>query len=443
MSKEIFVYADITGEAHLVGTLWVHTSHSGESASFEYAREWRTSPISFSLEPALMLGEGAFHTESGKSLFGSIGDSAPDRWGRVLMERREARAAQNERRTQRLLLDSDYLLMVNDICRQGALRFSLQKGGEFLASEGDASIPPMTHLRRLLEASDRIQAGQEVDQDIRDLVNQGGSLGGARPKASVIGVNGNLLIAKFPSRNDEWDVELWEHLSFDMARNAGIQVPGHQIRKVAGKNVLLLERFDRRMKGRCKERIPFLSAMSMLGYSDGQHGSYLEISEALSEYGSQTQQDHEALWRRIVFNIMISNVDDHLRNHGFLYEGSAGWRLSPIYDLEPTPAHKKARVLHTRIDLYDGTASLELAYDVAEEFGIKPDEARSIAREVAEATRGWAHDAARLGAKKSDIEMMSSAFEHDDLRQALRVKIIKKSVGLKAAEKNDSLSPEM
>lgn len=441
MAKEIFVYVELQGETHLVGSLWIHTNTDGESASFRYAPEWMKSPAKFSLEPALEIGEGSFHTEAGKSLFGSIGDSAPDRWGRVLMERREARAAKAEKRNPRLIHDSDYLLMVNDFARQGALRFAEQKVGPFLATDDDIGIPPLIDLRRLLAASERIQARQELDQDIKDLVDPGASLGGARPKASVVDTNGDLLVAKFPSRNDDWDVELWEYLSITMAERAVIPVPKARLEKVDSKNVLLLNRFDRREGG---TRVSFLSAMSMLGYSDGDHGSYMELSEALVEHGAETTKDQKDLWRRMVFNIMISNVDDHLRNHGFLYEGSAGWRLSPLYDLEPTPTHKKERVLHTRIDLYDGTASLDLAYEVADEFDLDLNEARKIVKEVGEATRNWAGEAARLGASKADIETMSSAFDHDDLKQALKAKVVKKAPTPEPDdEPGDSFAPDI
>ena len=416
MAKEIFVHVDLKGKTHFVGRLWIHTGKQGESASFEYSREWRKSPDSFALEPTLKLGEGSFHTPKGKSLFGSIGDSAPDRWGRVLMKRLEARNAKEEKRARRLLHDSDYLLMVNDFARQGALRFAEEEGGPFLATDTDAAIPPMVELGRLLAASDRILENKELDQDIKDLVTPGASLGGARPKASVIDTDGKLMIAKFPSINDEWDVELWEYLAFRMAAKAGIPTPDVRLEKVGGRNVLLLDRFDRQNE----KRIPFLSAMSMLGYSDGDQGSYLEIAEVLGQHGASTTEDLKDLWRRIVFNIMVSNVDDHLRNHGFLYAGSAGWRLSPIYDLEPTPEHEKPRVLHTFIDLDDGTASLELAYSVVEEFGLKLTDAKAIAKDVATATKTWAKDAAQLGASKDEIELMRSAFDHQDLKLGLK-----------------------
>jgi serine/threonine-protein kinase HipA len=416
MPREIFVHADLCGKVHFVGRLWIHGGSAGESASFEYSRTWRNSPIRFSLEPALALDQGAFHTERGKSLFGSIGDSAPDRWGRVLMERREALNARAEGRSPRLLLDADYLLMVSDVARQGALRFSTQKEGPFLAPAATGNIPPLVGLARLLAASERILSRRELDQDIQDLVSPGSSLGGARPKASVIGSNGELLMAKFPSPHDDWDVELWEYLSLNMAKRAGITIPDVRLEKVAGKNVLLLKRFDRQGA----VRIPFLSAMSMLGYADGDHGSYLELAEVMTEHGAQATLDRKELWLRMVFNILTSNVDDHLRNHGFLYEGPSGWRLSPLYDLEPTPAHKKPRVLHTRIDLYDGTASLDLAYSVAGECGLSLTEARAVAAEVAQATRTWDKAAAALGAGKDEIERMRSAFDHEDLQLALK-----------------------
>jgi serine/threonine-protein kinase HipA len=417
MSREIFVHMDLKGKAYFVGRLWIHLSKGHERASFEYSSEWRTSPVHFSLEPALEMGEGTFHTD--KALFGSIGDSAPDRWGRLLMERREARRARSEKRRARKLHESDYLLMVNDVARQGALRFSENIDGSFLATETDIPIPPIVYLERLLTASDRIQAREEMDEDIRDLVDPGASIGGARPKASVFDNEGNLLIAKFPSRNDDWDVELWEFLSFRMAKRASLSVPEFRLEKILNRNLLLLKRFDRRGQ---EVRIPFLSAMSMLEASDGDHGSYLDLGEILREYGSSPGEDLENLWRRMVFNIMISNVDDHLRNHGFLYQGTSGWRLSPVYDLEPTPEHKKPRVLHTRIDFYDGTASLELAYEVAEEFGLDPGKARRIAKEVAMAVKDWDKEAIRFGAGKDEVEYMRSAFDHGDLDQALKGK---------------------
>ncbi|MDA3791649.1 MAG: HipA domain-containing protein [Desulfobacula sp.] len=355
MDKNIFVHMDLSGETHFVGRLWLKERKGSESATFEYSPEWQSSPACFSLEPALVVGEGKYHTN--KTLFGSIGDSAPDRWGRTLMDRLEAGKARQEDRKARRLTASDYLLMVDDRTRQGALRFSIKEKGPFLASYSDIHIPPLIYLGRLLSASEKIIKGEEIDQDIRDIFEPGSSLGGARPKA-VVSDGNKLMIAKFPSPKDEWDVELWEFLSLRMAQKAGILVPDFRLEKVLGKNVLLIDRFDR---SKNQIRIPFLSAMSMLGASDGEVRSYLEIAESLMEYGACPGRDLKNLWRRIVFNIMISNLDDHLRNHGFLYDGPAGWRLSPIYDLEPTPLHVKARYLQTNLNENDRTASLKLA----------------------------------------------------------------------------------
>ncbi|MEA1968255.1 MAG: HipA domain-containing protein [Thermodesulfobacteriota bacterium] len=419
MPKEIFVHVDLEEKTHFVGRLFVHERHGRESVSFEYSSQWRSSLVCFPLEPALILGAGAYHTD--KALFGSIGDSAPDRWGRTLMNRLEARRAILENRAARMLKESDYLLMVDDRTRQGALRFSTEKTGLFLASYRDTCIPPLIQLVKLLNASSRIITHEELDQDLRDLVEPGSSLGGARPKAVVLDTNSNLLIAKFPSPKDEWDVELWEFLSLRMAKKAGIPVPGFRLVQVLEKNVLLLNRFDRTKNNL---RVPFLSAMSMLGASDGETRTYLEIADAIQAYGANATQDLADLWRRIVFNVMVSNVDDHLRNHGFLYQGISGWRLSPIYDLEPTPEHVKARILRTNIDFNNPTASLDLAFSVADFFGLKPAQARKIAKKVGEAVKNWDKEAARLGAGRQEIEFMRSAFDHGDLRKALADKTI-------------------
>ena len=212
-------------------------------------------------------------------------------------------------------------------------------------------------------------------------------------------------------------MELWEFISFRLAARAGLTVPEVRLEKIGGNNVLLLKRFDRRGT---RVRVPFLSAMSMLGAVDGEHGSYLELADILQEYGADPGQDLVELWRRMVFNIMISNVDDHLRNHGFLHDSYNGWHLSPVYDLEPTPVQVKPRILHTRIDFHDGTASLDSAYAVAEEFGLSPKKARKIAQEIGEGTQSWNREATRFGASKEEIEFMRSAFEHRDLTQALK-----------------------
>jgi serine/threonine-protein kinase HipA len=414
MEKDVFVYVDLEGAPHLVGRLWARTRGNKDSASFEYDKNWLTHPIRFSLEPALKLGPGPFHTSADQPLFGAIGDSAPDRWGRVLMRRAERRRAETAGVTPHTLREIDYLLMVDDEARQGALRFSPKESGPFLAANAPNKIPPLIELPRLLSAAEHVVSDSETDDDLRLLLAPGSSLGGARPKASVRDRDGHLAIAKFPNKGDEIDTVLWEAVALTLAKKAGIPVPAWRLANASQKPVLLLRRFDRADGA----RLPFLSAMSMLEAKDNETRSYMEFVDVLRQYGAEPQADIRALWRRIVFNILISNTDDHLRNHGFLYTDPRGWRLAPAYDLNPVPVDIKPRVLSTTIDLDDGTASLELAMQVADYFEVAPKEARRIAAEVAHAVSAWRKEAMALGLTQLEIGRMASAFEHEDLRTA-------------------------
>ncbi len=418
METEVFVYVDIAGELHLVGRLWARVRKGRESATFEYDPGWLEYADRFSLEPALTLGPGPFHTPSGRSLFGAIGDSDPDRWGRVLMRRAERRRAERAGETPRTLMEIDYLLMVDDEARQGALRFARQEGGPFLAEHEAARIPPLIDLPRLLSAAEHVVGDTDSDEDLRLLLAPGSSLGGARPKASVRDRDGHLAIAKFPHKDDETNAVLWEGVALRLAAKAGIPVPDWRIESVVNKPVLLLRRFDR-VQG---QRIPFLSAMSMLGASDNESRSYLEFVDALRRYGASPKQDMHELWRRIVFNILISNTDDHLRNHAFLYTGPDGWRLAPAYDLNPVPTDIKPRVLTTAIDLDDGSASLGMAMSVVGYFELDENKAQVITAEVGRAVATWREEAARMGLTQAEIDRMASAFEHEDLREALSLK---------------------
>ena len=249
---------------------------------------------------------------------------------------------------------------------------------------------------------------------MRLLFAPGSSLGGARPKASVRDKHGHLAIAKFPRRDDEFNTVLWEAVALALAAKAGITVPAGRIETVANKSVLLLRRFDRDGA----RRIPFLSAMSMLGSKDHDTRSYLEIVDALRQHGAAPKEDMAALWRRLVFNILISNTDDHLRNHGFLYQGSDGWRLSPAYDLNPVPTDIKPRILTTAINEDDNTASLALAMEVAGYFELNADQSRAISAQVGKAVSKWRGEAERYGLTKPEIDRMASAFEHRDLEMA-------------------------
>ena len=414
MDREVLVYVDLQGSPHLVGRLWARTRRDRENATFEYDKSWLAHTERFSLEPALKLGPGPFHTPSDKPLFGAIGDSAPDRWGRVLMRRAERRRAERAGQTPRTVLEIDYLLLVDDEARQGALRFAAKEGGPFLADQGAVKIPPLIDLPRLLSAAEHVVDDRDSDEDLRLLLAPGSSLGGARPKASVRDRDGHLLIAKFPNKGDEVNTVVWEAVALTLARNAGIDVPEWRLESISEKPVLLLRRFDREAGA----RVPFLSAMSMLDARDNEAHSYLEFVDVLRQYGAAPKEEMRVLWRRIVFSILISNTDDHLRNHGFLWTGSAGWRLSPAYDLNPVPTDIKPRVLTTTIDLEDATASLKLAYDVAPYFELTTEDARGIAREVGNAVMSWRKEAALLGLRNAEIDRMASAFDHADLRAA-------------------------
>ena len=414
MDKETFVYIDLHGATHLVGRLWARARKNKESATFEYDPGWLQHAARFSLEPALTLGPGPFHTPADAPMFGAIGDSAPDRWGRALMRRMERRRGEREKQTPRTLQEIDYLLQVDDEARQGALRFAEREGGPFLREAGVKRIPPLVELPRLLSAAEHVMDDKDTDEDLRLLFAPGSSLGGGRPKASVIDKDGHLAIAKFPRQDDEFDTVKWEAVALALANRAGIVVPVGRVETVADKPVLLLRRFDRHGT----RRLPFLSAMSMLGSRDNESRSYLEIVDALRQHGAAPKEDMHALWRRLVFNILISNTDDHLRNHGFLYDGPNGWRLSPAYDLNPVPIDIKPRILATAINEDDNTASLVLAMAVAGYFELDADTARDIAAQVGNAVSGWRAEATRHGLTKAEIDRMASAFEHSDLEMA-------------------------
>ena len=398
-----------------MGTLFRQSVRGKETISFAYHDDWLGNLRRFSLEPALQVGKGLFHPNSERGIFGSIGDSAPDTWGRRLMQRAERRKATIESRQPRTLLEADYLLGVTDVSRLGALRFKQVDQSEFQKPMGEG-VPGFVHLGRLLDSASRIERNSETDEDLDLIFAPGSSLGGARPKASVIDSQGNLAIAKFPKDTDDYPIETWEHIALVLATRAGITVARHELQRVNNKPVLLSWRFDRHGD----RRIPFLSAMSLLQAKDGDRGSYVEVIDELSQHGANTQADSAELFRRMVFNILVSNVDDHLRNHGFLWAGKKGWVLSPAYDLNPTPTDIKQRILSTNISLEEGTCSVELALSQGELFGLSLSEARNIISNVAVAVATWREIAKNVGSSKSEQDRMSSAFEHSDLTQALK-----------------------
>ena len=408
------VHLDLDGQVLPVGLARGNRVRGGETILFEYDERWLARRDRFSLEPALRLTRGVFAPPAGLATFGSIGDSAPDSWGRRLMQRAERRRARREGRTVRTLTESDYLLGVADVARLGALRFRYVGGADFQAPI-HAGVPTLIELERLQQITERILRDEETDEDLQMIFAPGSSLGGARPKASLIDRDGRLSIAKFPKDTDEYSVETWEEVALRLARRAGIVTPHHQLIEVAGKAVLLSRRFDR--SGAI--RIPFLSAMAMIGARDGERGSYPELVDALAEHGAQGKTDAQALYRRVVFNVLISNVDDHLRNHGFLWLGRAGWSLSPAYDLNPVPPDLKERVLTTNIDLDEGTCSIDLLEAASAYYALSLVQARGIIKEVARATALWRDVAREVGARAAEISRMVSAFEHAELQQGL------------------------
>lgn len=413
--SDVEVHIELHGVTKPVGLLRHHSSGRGETATFEYADEWLRSDACFSIEPALRLTKGLFAPPPGLTLFGSLGDSAPDTWGRRLMQRAERRNADREGRRVRTLGELDYLLGVSDETRLGAMRF--RRDGEGIFQAPDRGVPPVVELGRLLQVTERLLRDEETDEDLRLIFAPGSSLGGARPKASVLDQHGHLSIAKFPKDSDDYSIETWEEVALRLAERAGIETPHHELVQIAGKAVLLSRRFDRQGTA----RTPFLSAMSMLGARDGERGSYPELADALAAHGASARADAEQLYRRVVFSVLISNVDDHLRNHGFLWQGREGWVLSPAYDLNPTPVDVKARVLATNIDLDEATCSVDLLESAADFFGLQVGVARKIIRGVAEVTRTWRNVARDVGSREAEIRRMESAFEHDDLEKALRL----------------------
>ena len=412
MERELIVHLDLEGEAVVVGRLWSRERTGRETSSFTYDPSWLRRRGAFALSPSLTLSPGPHH--SARSLLRAFTDPAPDAWGRKLMMRQERACARRADARPRTLFDIDYLAGVDDRTRLGALRFKDAAGEGFIART-DRPIPPLIDLPKLLAATGRIERARETDDDLALLFAPGTSLGGARPKATVIDATGTLQVAKFPKLDDEWPVTTWEAVVLSLASRAAVTVAPWRLEIIARKPVLLLARFDR--AGLAK-RVPFMSAMTAVDADDhGEQRSYLDLVELIRRQGSRPDADARQLWRRLVFNILVSNTDDHLRNHAFLRD-TDGWHLSPAYDMNPCPADVRPRVHALAIDDGDPSASLETALAVAARFGLAPDEARAVAAEVGAAVKAWRIAARRFKLSAAEIDRMSSAFEHADLAAA-------------------------
>lgn len=410
-AKEIFVFADWQGmkAPMLMGTLAGDLIRGKEVFSFQYDAQWLRANRALVLDPDLGLYEGSQFLRDGKLSFGVFADSSPDRWGRVLMKRREALQARAEKRPERTLMESDFLLGVFDEYRMGALRFKTSIDGAFQNNDMRHSAPPWTSLAELAQASVHLERDVEKVSArwIELLLAPGSSLGGARPKASVLDKHKNLWIAKFPSRSDHEDKGLWELLTYKLALNCGVSMSESKVQAFANqKHTFLTKRFDRTTEG-C--RIHFASAMTLLGFCDGvgtEDANYLQLAEFIASQGASPDQDLEQLWRRIVFSICVKNTDDHLRNHGFLLT-SQGWRLSPAYDLNPNP---QGTGLTLNITETDNALDPELAMDVAPYFRINKERAHKIVVEVQREVTKWKALAKTLKIPPQEQDQMKRAF---------------------------------
>ncbi len=405
MSDVIGIYLDMDDEAHLVGRCRLITKRRHSTSEFQYDAAWLKSDIGFALDPEnLPLVEGPVYTRTEKSsLPGAIRDSAPDRWGQKLIQRAFRKAE-----IDRQLTEFDYLLGINDETRIGALRYRRADQDDFEHDIGGHRVPPLIQLPALLDAANAVAGDNETDAELRMLLNEGSPLGGARPKSAV--QDGDVLaIAKFPKPDDTRSIAHGEVLSLKLAQAAGITAATARLESVAGRPVSIIRRFDRDGA----KRIPFLSAMSLLGKNDGDQATYLDIAEVIRRHSSAPTDDLHELFRRIVFNVMISNHDDHLRNHGFLYDGDNQWRLSPAYDLNPVPARETDGLLETAISDKGDEARFDLAMDAAPHFKLTAHEAEVIAIEVRSAVENWPKVAGLIGMSAADQKAYASAFKLD------------------------------
>jgi serine/threonine-protein kinase HipA len=418
--REILVYAHWQGmkEPLLMGKLYSSRLKGRELFSFEYDKQWLKHQAVQILDPELQLYSGLHYLNEEQSNFGIFLDSSPDRWGRILMRRREAALARKEEREEQKLFETDYLLGVFDEHRMGAIRFKLDKDSPFLNDNRDMAAPPWTSLRDLEQVSLRLEQDDVMDDPdylrwLSMLIAPGASLGGARPKASILDDKGALWIAKFPSRNDQGDIGGWEIVTYELAIAAGINMAESRAQKFSSTHyTFLTKRFDRTETG---ERVHFASAMTMLGYTDGQdHAdgiSYLELVEFIQNYGANVKADLEELWRRIVFSICVSNTDDHLRNHGFILTNQ-GWVLSPAYDINPV---ETGMGLKLNISDEDNALDLDLALEVADYFRLSEQRALVIIEEVKKAVSTWRKVADKYGLSRTEQEVKAMAFRMAEL----------------------------
>jgi serine/threonine-protein kinase HipA len=410
--KDIYVYAHWQGIAQpkLIGILSALLGKGKKAFSFEYDKDWLKTEQKFLLDPDIQLFSGPQYPNL-KENFGIFLDSMPDTWGRTLMKRRAAQISKEQKERTPTLYDIDFLLGVYDESRMGALRFKTDPNGDFLDHNKSASIPPWSSIRELQSAANSFEnddKNDEVKKWLSVLMAPGSSLGGARPKANILDTDKSLWIAKFPSKTDTTDKALWEFLAYQLAIKAGIEMAPCKIEKIMGNyHTFFTRRFDRNKE----QRIHFASAMTMTGNNEDtirdNPASYLDIAEFISNYGTNIEANLLQLWRRLIFNIAISNTDDHLRNHGFILTKD-GWILSPAYDLNPS-IEKDGLALN--IDTHNNELDFELAKSVGEYFRLDNSKMDLIISEVNIAVCDWKIIATKIGIPRSEQELMSMAFK--------------------------------
>ena len=413
--KTLYVYADFDwlDEPMLVGELGYESLRGSDSYSFKYDNDWLRQYGSLYLSADINNYPGQQYTQPDRDIFGCFNDALPDRWGRLLLNRREQILATEEKRPVRKLSSFDYLIGIDDYSRMGGFRFKEKQDGEYINCEKSLRIPPLTDIRALVAASMEIEKSEELNQLpekkwLLQLVHPGTSLGGARPKAGVMNDEGRICVAKFPSRNDDYDVGLWEHLSHLLAKEAGVEAAETSVIETGKKyHALLSKRFDRTVEGRRKH---FASAMTLLGLTDGcdakSGNGYLDIVDFILQNCCDVEQNLRQLYRRVAFNIAIGNSDDHFRNHGFLLT-SRGWTLSPAYDMNPTMNEYQALLINSTTN----HADLQVLLDSSEEYMIGKDDAVHIIEEVKAGVKYWKSIATRLGIAKREMDVFEQVYQ--------------------------------
>lgn len=406
---EVWIDTDFIGEMIKVGTL----AHDRGHVRFSYDKGWLAHPSCFDIDPDLSLDDSTFHPNPEVGNFGIFLDSSPDRWGQTLMKRREALEAKDEKRSPRNLYAWDFLIGVQDLTRQGALRFK-QEGADGFLSSNKLSAPPITMLQELETIAKELTSKRIDDLDalrrwLKVLVAPGASLGGARPKANFTETDGSIWIAKFPAKDDDRDIGAWEGVVHKLAVDAKIDVPPAKVLKFSGDyHTFCVKRFDRHNG----KRVFYASAMTMLKRADSEGASYLDIAQFLMTGGAKTHIgfDLEQLFRRIVFNVAVGNRDDHLRNHGFVLT-KAGWRLSPAFDVNPN-IDKADHVLN--LDDIDNRPNMESVMSTADLYELSNTRAQQIAEEVISVVKNWKKKAKSAGIANAEIELMEAAIMQFD-----------------------------